>query len=308
MLVSGLLGDVEAPVVAEIGCYLAAWAAGQSGTIYLGRRATSSAGMLMIGNTLPGATPTLDSGSYGGYNTLQNPGPFSFSAQVETGVFHLLARVKTANATYASVYLQPDIVELNPADIGRARGPQIYPFAAQNTWTLADIGQVILPPFPLSTLTDPTKISGFASSVSGGPGAGSQLTANLITLVPVDGKIGVFQLSNGSNDNSITAQWFYVYSDSLSLGTSYSVESVAIPNPAHGGSMAANLSYASGTEYGVSNIADSILTVDPNLSTLVGSTTNRGVNQFAIIAADNAATLWPVAVELVYSPLYLYPL
>lgn len=308
LMVSGVLGDVKAPAIHAIGVYLGSWSPGQTGTIYCGRRALVTPSMLMVGVTPPGATPALDSTKYGGFTTAQNPGPLAYSAVVEQGVYHLLTLVKTGNASPTVVLIQPDIVELsNGVDVGRSQGTGVFPFTAQNTWTLADTGQVNLPPYPLSSLADNTKISGTASTTSSGSG-GSQLTANWVALLPVDAETGVFILGSNANNTAITAQWFYVYWDGLALSAPHSVETASLPNPSHAASFPVNASWAFQKEYGVSNLGDASPLLDPALTTTVGGTLWRGVNQFTVIAADNAAAIWPATVEITYSPLYLYPL
>jgi hypothetical protein len=123
-------------------------------------------------------------------------------------------------------------------------------------------------------------------------------------------------LNNPSNAPFVvTNQWLWVYQDGLlvnraavgdTAATTYSLESSALPNPAHAGGGPGTSST------GVINVnsgADPQLTLDPTLS--IASTATAaggvGVNQLAGYVADGAGAVLPLAVEIVYDPLYLYP-
>ncbi|MGH2502745.1 MAG: hypothetical protein ACRDID_09555, partial [Ktedonobacterales bacterium] len=94
-----------------------------------------------------------------------------------------------------------------------------------------------------------------------------------------------------------------------SAAVTYSLEGSALPSPAQAGGGPGTSST------GVINVnsgADPQLLLDPTLSmaSISSPTTaagGAGVNQLAGYVADNNGAVLPLAVEVQYAPLYLYP-
>lgn len=334
LLVSGLLGDLPAPAFLAFGTYLASWPAGSTLGFALGRRAGVSANAQLVGNSVglyaSGSTPTttaaLDPTSYGGYYALAtvtsggwNPRAFSLRQGDARGTYHVWARFLSKQTlgnlgnvqarVYAPQRAQPWFGASDQSDtLGAYYGPWAAPLAASNTWTVADAGQVAIPPFNQGPLTDPaqnylTPRAQWEDLTTGG--AVGQ--ANWQLLLPVDGSLLVGVLNNATNSPvAVAGRWLWAYADGLgsSLGQAaawtYSLEAAALPAPAHGAG-------GPGTQTtGSINInagADPYLTLDPTQQ-LGGA---GGVNQLAASLADGAATVLAFHAEIVYAPLYLEP-
>jgi len=124
--------------------------------------------------------------------------------------------------------------------------------------------------------------------------------------LPVDGSLLLATLNNPANGpGALTNAWLWVYADGLAVNSgvasagaswSYSVEAVPLADPAHSGG-------GPGTQTtGAINVnpgADPYLTLDP----LAGD----GACQIVAFCADSLGTVLPVACEITYEPLYLYP-
>jgi len=174
-----------------------------------------------------------------------------------------------------------------------------------------DAGQFNVPMLPVGALTDlsATYLSPRSQWADFNAG-GSVCRSDWQLLLPVDGSLLMGLVNNPSNAHAaVTSAWLWGYHDGLlvnraavgdSSATTYSVESAPVANPAKGAG-------GPGTQNtGVINInsgADPYLTLDPTVS----CGTVAGVNQLAGYVADNAGAVLPLAVELQYSPLYLYP-
>lgn len=319
LITSGLLGDIPAPAVMLFGAYVASLSTGHNMSAYIGRRAQPTSTIRMVMPSTASNNCALDANAYGGYHALANVGVFYSSSQNESGTFHFLARAETGNASPSNNVwiamqilmiqgaLQPVATETNvPASW---QGPQIYPFSVQNTWSNCDLGQLILPIAPTGALSDPTQISSYITSTSGATVSGSsQLTVNTMALLPVDGEVFLAYIQNlASISNAISTEWIWLYWDGLTPTTTYSAETVALANPAHGIANpqgTAQLSTPSGNiELIVTANADTMPQVDPTTDTSLAT----GVNQYLAHMLDDVSTVLPIAVDIVYSPLYLYP-
>jgi hypothetical protein len=285
----------------------------------------------------PQATALLDASSYGGYyaqallNPSWNPRAFSFAPADALGSYHVLSRFWTAESggnlgnvqtrAAAQQRAQPWYGQATSTDqLGAYYGPYVAPISASSTWTIADSGPVSSPALPTGALTDLTANyltprSQWVDNTAGGATA----RVNWQLLLPIDGSLVMGLVNNPSNAPfAVTNQWLWVYQDGLltnraavgdAAATTYSLEGSALPNPAHAGGGPGTSST------GVINVnsgADPQLTLDPTLSvaaiaspaTAAGGV---GVNQLAGYVADGAGAVLPLAVEIVYDPLYLYP-
>ncbi len=180
--------------------------------------------------------------------------------------------------------------------------PFITSLAAASTWLWNDYGQIVLPttrntgqantsniyilPYPHIFSTD---------TVAMRMGMGA--------LVPVDGDVFLATLNNPTlAQNDITNYWLWVYWDGDNTATAYSLETGPIANPAVGGGSYGNATVSQSVN--INPTGDSIGYVDPTTNF---SATSGGVNQWCIVAADDAGTAYPVAVDIQYSPRYLQP-
>lgn len=320
IVASGIAGDMPAPATMEIGVYLTSLAAGATANIIAGRRAQVGAGMRLL-QASTGFNPTLDPTSYGGFNCPgANLGLVPYPATDEQGTYHVYGRAQSANAGFlSSVYIQPDVFTLQVpvgqqptiADTSLAhwRGAQVFPFAAANTWQVVDVGPVTLPVYAPGNLSDLTQIAGDTATTSGTVGGHgtAQLTSNWIALMPDDAETLNALITNAAQaPGPITNEWLYLYADGTTGATTYSLEVGAIPNPAHGGG-----SGGVGIDTpAVQQIGSDVMYLDPTITTpggaAAGSPGANGVNQICLIAVDSAANSLPVAVDIVYSPLYLW--
>jgi hypothetical protein len=184
----------------------------------------------------------------------------------------------------------------------------MQPYTQQNVWTVYDAGQVAIPPFPVGSLTDLSQTyltpRSQLGDASGSPQAAQM---NFGALLPVDGSLLVAVVNNPSNAPfAVTNQWLWTYFDGLAMawggdpGWTYSLESQASPNAGHGG--AGPGSQTSGN-INVNSGADPCLTLDPSLMNSSGVS----VQQLVASVSDQAGTVLPVACEVSYTPLYLWP-
>ena len=190
--------------------------------------------------------------------------------------------------------------------------PWQFPIASAGVWTRADAGQVELPPFPLPGMADPTQV--YAEPWAQWAGSSSttyEADVNWLALVPIDGSLLYGQLINPSNSGqTVTNQWLWVYADGLLVNRAsaqdgpalaYSAEGLATPNVAHA---AGGTGTSTSGVINVNGSADPYLTLDPAL-TLPGQ--SGGINQIVALLTDSAGTVLPIAGDLLYSPLYLWP-
>lgn len=335
LVVSGLLGDLPAPAHLALGTYVSSLPLGGSLAYAVGRRGSVSANAQLVGQCVgwhssalaPQATPQLDASAWGGWYeqatiTGWNPRPLCATPADLAGTYHMVSRFlsQQAQANLANVQTRAVTQQrsqswyglLNGADqLGTYYGPYTAPLASSNAWTVCDSGQVALPPFNAGALTDPTQ-----SYLTPRPqwqdltGGGSLCQVNWGALLPIDGSLLVGVLNNPSNGPvALSTTFLWLYLDGLAVNRggaadgpawTWSQEPVALPNPGHAGG-------GPGTQTtGVVNInsgADPYLTLDPTLQINGGG----GVNQLLGYIADANAAVLPLAAELQYTPLYLYP-
>lgn len=325
LLISGLIGDIAAPAYVACGIWLSSLATNSTVTFGIGRRAAPSAGAQLVGivqvfNGL--ANAVLDSNSYGGYylatasnaTAVEYDPPTSTSATSGTaaqtvnnllGTWHFFERAQSSQATIANV-----TARLNAGAPGPwvAYGSQITPLTTASTWTMTDTGQVAFPIGPLGAIAqNPATLNVNASTQwADSTGGGSTMSAGWYAYVPVDTNLLYGTIINPSNaGGAITNTWFFVYSDALGpqsqvgVPTRQSQETTALDAPfgATGGPGTTTSTYPN-----VNGVGDPYLTIDPTTSA-----NTSGVNQLVIVAADNAGTVLPVAVEIRYAPQYLFP-
>ncbi|HEV7126350.1 MAG TPA: hypothetical protein VGN32_02790, partial [Ktedonobacterales bacterium] len=310
---------------------------GSTLTYALGRRGQVSAKGLLTGEAVgfygtgegTPAVEVADATAHGGSYVRDSANnslawaPRVVSPQVgdALGVYHLLARLRTqdVSATAVNVRIKAD-EDLDPwyTDVGTAKsvgtyfGPYVQPFAAGNTWTVVDAGQVSIPPFAAGALSDPAQLYVVPRPEIVGSGVTTyEADADWQMLLPVDGSLLLGVVNNPSNSvGAVTGQWLWVYLDGLLLNRagagdgpswSYSLEGSSTPNPGHGGG-------GPGTQgtgaINVNSAADAALTLDPSLQ-LSGQV--GGVNQIAAVVYDQNAAVLGLYAEVQYSPLYLYP-
>jgi hypothetical protein len=336
LLLSGLLGDLPCPAMLELGTYISSLAAGGTLTYAVGRRGTTTAGAILTGPShgfYPSdpnqATAVLDASGYNGYyvkSTVTNGGwnPRAFSPKVADapGVYHVLTRYRTQDATPTGVQVRIRADEmLDPwyadiatfGQIGSYYGPYQNPLASASVWTLSDTGQVALPPFPKGAAFDPTQLySVIATQWVGTTGGGAEGDASWQCLLPVDGSLVYGQIINPSNTaaGTLSSKYVWGYLDGLLVNRAsvadgpawgYSLEATAIPNPGHGGGGAGT--QATGV-MSINTSADPYLQLDPGL-TLSGQ--SGGINQMVAVMTDDAGAVLPIYAEVTYSPLYLWP-
>ena len=333
LVVSGLLGDLAAPVALSLGTYLASFAPGSAVSFALGRAGVTNKAAQLVGNShgwytsalSPQSVPVLDAGSYGGwYDSATvtsggwSPRAFSPTPAQAAGVYHALGRFKTgqaggnlANVQTRAVALQRSNAWYGALDgsdqVGAYYGPYSAPVTASNQWTVADAGQVAIPPFNGGALSDPsqTYITPRQQWVDN-TGGGSTCGLNWEALLPIDGSLLVGVLNNpGNSPTTFANKWLMAYFDGLLVnrasaqdgaGWQLSTEGAAIPNPGHAGG-------GPGTQttgaLNVNSGADPYLSVDP---TLAGA-----VNVLVASMTDGSGDVLPVVGEVTYSPLYLQP-
>lgn len=186
---------------------------------------------------------------------------------------------------------------------------------ASSTWTVADSGQVNVPALPAGALSDlsQTYLTPRAQwwDLTSGGGA---FRVNWQALVPVDGSLLLGLVNNPSNSpGALTTSWLWQYVDGLlaarggagdgpsDSAATYSLELAPAMAPGHGGG-------GPGTQTtGTVNVnlgADPYLTLDPQVAATAGV---PGVNQLCGYITDAAGDALPLACDLIYTPLYLYP-
>lgn len=328
LLVSGLRGDGLAPAVVECGLYCSSFPQGNTITIYLGRRALVTANAVLVspGWTYlpPFTTAVLDAPSYGGFylaTSIGNSDIQNISTQATGGIpaiadilgtYAVFSRLWTADVTptavwvsaYNDVELGSQMASLARTDlITRVQSARVFPFTASSTWTIVNAGKGIVPPASLSGLTDPTKtFERIFTGITGSSSTRYAFRSGFHALIPVDSDLYIGTLINPAGANyAVTAQWLYCYIDDTTFSSTFSVENASLPNAAHAGGTPGT---TSSVALNVNPGADPGLHLDP-LQRLGGAIT--GSNQFALLAADNTATLLGCAVDLAYSPQYLYP-
>jgi hypothetical protein len=236
LVLTGLLGDLPAPALLQLGSYVSAWARGGHLSYGLGRLggyrpaailSAASHGFYGAG-FVPQATPVLDAAGYGGYYARAQvdtggwqPRAFSPKVADALGTYHVWTRYCTFDAAPASVLLRVQADEtLHPwyADSGTLGsvatyyGPYSTPLAAANQWTAVDAGQLALPPFPSGALSDLSQLYVVGRGQWVGSGAAAEGNASWQCLLPVDGSLLLGTLNFPSNSGVTTmtsAVWVY---------------------------------------------------------------------------------------------------
>lgn len=308
-------------------------------TLYLGRKGITSPKAQLLGVSFaafsplytPQGTAALDATGYGGFYSVVsignaggwNPRFASLVGSDAPGIYHLLSRLYSEQSVPNLPNISARIAVAQQTDpwyslpsgsdiVGQWAGSYVYPFAAANTWTVADAGQLALPPFPQGALTDPSALyltpRTQLQDISGTP---ANSRTNWQALLPVDGSLIVAMVNNPSNGTAAVAtSWLWCYADGLLVNRSgatdgpawmYSVESGPTPNPARG---AGGTGTQNSGAVNVNSGADPTLILDP---TQAWANNSVGVNQLVGIPSDTAGAVYPLFGELQYSPLYLEP-
>ncbi len=185
LVVSGLAGDLPAPCYLALGTYVASLPQSGALSLYVGRKAITSPRAQLVGVSYGAFSRSLLAARFRATGRQQlrrvrlatprsaqagwNPRAFSLLASDASGIYHLLARVKTAQivGNLGSITLRAVSTQQTDAwfnQVGGAdvvstwNGAYVTPFAAQNVWTIADAGQCNLPSFPQGALNDPTQL------------------------------------------------------------------------------------------------------------------------------------------------------
>jgi hypothetical protein len=289
------------------------------------------------GGVSPAITAALDSASHGGYYlsaTLGsggfNPRAFSFAPEDLLGAYHLFGRFWSAQSGANLPNVQTRVVTqqrsqpwFGASDLsdqtGQYNGPWSAPLAASSVWTLTDSGQVNVPALPAGALT--SLAQGYLTPRAqweDTSASGAAFRANWQALLPVDGSLLLGVANNPANGPfAVTARWLWLYADGLLTtrggpfsgpAATLSIEPAALANPALGGGGPGTQSSGA---ISVNSGADPYLTLDPTIICAPGAdglaTGGPGVNQLTALMAGNTGAVLPLACDLVYTPLYLYP-
>ena len=371
LVVSGLVGDVPSPITLSVGTQIAS---NSTLKFAIGRRAFSTANMQTVSPqySVSGAftsysgvrfTPVLDSTSYYGYyhtaTSLTNAEipyinilPIAESTLpvgiMQQGIYHLYTRFQSGQslANIKNVSVTPQISQLGPgssAVLAVRYYPSTTPLLASATWTLADAGQVQMPPFPIGGLATYANTYLSPQLVWSDSTVGSSTAKmNYAVLLPVDGSkcLATINLPTGYGGSvsilniytdGIGAQAGYMtpwttsgttnlYTGGTYNGLTGSPITLGI-NSADPTSSAGGPGTSSTNTVSINPVGDSFLTVDPTLAPytiyrtqylVTGSTYNSGnnpsgfasMNQFTAIMTDSAGAIYPVYTQLQYVPLY----
>lgn len=338
LLVTGLVGDMEASTYFAFGAYVSSWAAGASNLKFIfGRQAVFQNGgsqtVQLCGNATAFAaaiggsyTNTLDTSSYGGYYSV---GPMSGgvsefggwpSARYTPtlpmiGLYHLFGRAQSNQATIGNLTVTAGYLQgvSGSTALGYANeSTQLTAFSAANTWTAVDIGQMAVPataygglagtPYDASTMGYPRIL--WRDSTGGG----SNLTQNWWSAVPVDGSLLIGTYNNPSNSGvTLTSSWIWGFSDPLALSVNSGTAAwrrqlnqgpQASPNNAAGGPGGNSTQFI-----GINPSCEPYLRIDPTNDGQNSSGTNLIVGH----VTDGNAAVMAVSTEVSYSPLYEWP-
>ncbi len=336
LLLTGIVGDLPAPAQLSFGTYMASFAPANALSFGIGRLGRFSPSAQLVGHVhgfygsalSPQAIAVLDSTAFWGYyvqalvQASWNPRCFSFKTADLRGIFHLLGRFLTkqllgnlANVQLrvtASQQIDPWFNKSDQSDVlSTYYGPFAALFAASNAWTVADAGQMAIPPYPQGALTDPSALYHVPrvqwQDLTGG---GSNGQTDWELLLPIDGSLVVGVVNNPSNGAyTVANSWIWSYFDGLLINRAavgdgpswtYSLEtsSLAAPSKGAGGPGTQNTGFVN-----VNSGADPYLIVDPT----IGSSAWPGANQLGAYITDASGTVLPFVSEVSYAPLYLWP-
>ncbi len=316
MVLSGLLGDVPAPTLLSIGTLPngGSIAANHSISAYIGRKSAISNNMPMVcsaqsGSLNGGTIAQIVDATASNNVTLQYrtvgavPMTVQGTAGDVVGVYHLFARIRMYDSTFATQTAQITIYEtpnLWSGDMTQVRGyaqsPVITPWTG-NLMQVIDCGLLTLPPFAKATEANLSGI--YETPFIAIPNTTNGVDVDWLALVPVDTEIAIAQFSTAGMSVSLTG-WVWLYFDGTwqmqgqGSSISWSLETAAAPDVAlaGGGPGAATGSVP------IPN-GDGGVWVDPSISS--------GVNQFVVVLTDDLANVLPLATQVEYQPLYLYP-
>jgi hypothetical protein len=326
LLVSGLLGDTPSPAAYYLGTYAsAALPSGATLPFYIGWRARAGATARLVGVNGTNVT-TLDNSAYGGWlnaaNIIGSLGGFPSNLGVSDlfGTYRPLLRVKTSQSSGNLPSTTAQAVSAwttTGAVAGQANGKLITPaYSAASAFQVTDGGLISMPPFPSTVAHDLTTMTGNIFVDMEDPNiGGNTVTWNYLALLPADengslvigtitwpatfGAATIVQLAiDGLNaqyqrsDIDITAL--------MSLSTTYTAQ--LYPRRATLGAGIAGV-LAAGGKFGVILGQDSAPQLDPTVKVGV----NSGINQGVGLLTDATATVYPFALDILYTPLYLYP-
>ena len=376
LVVTGLVGDVPSPITLSVGTQLTS---NTTLKLAIGRRAFSTANMQMVSPqySLFGGVPSysgvrfapvLDSTAYYGYylsassltnvalmNNVETPSiwilPMAESSLpvgiMQQGIYHLYTRFQSGQslANIKNVSVTPQISQLGPYGVtiqATRYYPATTPLSASATWTLADAGQVLMPPFPIGALSVFNAMNLAPQVVWADSTAGSSSAKmNYAALLPVDGSkcLATINLPTGYGG---TYSILNIYSDGIGAQAGYPTPWTTSGstntvyggyNGLNGGTIILGINSADPTSstggpgtsstntVSINPVGDSFLTVDPTLapsttyltSSLATGTTptslNNGLataamNQFVVIMTDSVGAIYPVYAQLQYVPLY----
>jgi hypothetical protein len=317
LTVSGILGDMPAPTLFSFGTY-ANWPAGDILNFAIGRRGqlpTKSGRMAHTSIEFPsGYTMTDDDLSYSGYYGSINS---SSSASVDMpitnvadmiGTYHVFHRFLSNENTPANLsVLCREYLYVN----GTTQAVYIpsaiaSPYSYTNYWEVIDVGQLIIPAWPVSSVASTSAIT-VQPIIIWSDNSSPNYSLGWIGLIPVDGELLFGQWNNPSGASNQTDLWIMGYSDGLGSQTqlptswTYSIgnNSLFTPSLSAGGS-----GTQSSPTVNINPSSSPFMYLDPNQ-------TVAGVNQICgfitIGVVNQSQQVMPLHCEIMYSPLYLWP-
>ena len=301
--VTGLLGDIQSPALVNMGFGTGGtWNSGQNFYAYLGRRSNNSQILALVGQPTILASgsinPNLDPTAWSGWAPIVSQ-PLLTSAPMNTdqfgGQFEQMYRAKiTGAATPSSVYVQGGIYIISTYS-GAYQLSKVYPFSANSTWYIADLGTV-----SPQSIVGPGSMNNQSTTSLDQNITGSTNTtySNFSVLLPCDTELfsGSVIASTGFSQVGFAMIYWDGNNGSISLFPGGSAYYNSYPQPTQ--TFQTNLNnatvYSTGSAYPV---------VDPTLN--CGSVT--GVNEFVSVAYDNNGLPVPFLMNIWYSPRYLMP-
>lgn len=334
LVVSGLRGEMPAPAFAALGTYYAGTlSAGQALPFVLARRRRAGSTARLIGGATSGFLQALDATAWGGcYAQTSNTGANVVQGFLPPntgdayGAYHLYARLWSSETVFSRQTLQPVVRQVGATSpwsyYTSAPGALVSsPFRASSLWSVLDAGQVRYPPAAGGVLADPA-VYPLRTQLATTDTASRTERANWHALIPIDGDVLVGQVSAPAGLlGALSAQYLWLYVDGLGVarggaaGTTLSVSGVGGAGAQAAPSRGLNAQgLQSGTSIDPSTLwytatlgADPYLTLDPTVTVPSGPGAGQAVNQLVAQISDASGTVLPVALQLRYSPLYLYP-